>query len=50
MIYAMILILFFFFFFFFTFSVGDTPRATSGVYISHLIRFARVSSRVADSK
>ena len=28
---------------------GDVPRSTSyGVYISHLIRFARVSSHVAD--
>ena len=28
---------------------GDVPRSTSyGVYISHLIRFARVSSHVDD--
>ena len=32
----------------FPFLVGDIPRATSyGVYISQLIRFARVSSHVA---
>ena len=39
----------FFFFFFFFFDFGDVPRSTSyGVYISELIRFARVSSNVAD--
>ena len=33
----------------FPFLVGDVPRSTSyGVYISQLIRFARVSSHVAD--
>ena len=33
----------------FPFSDGDVPRSTSyGVYISQLIRFARVSSHVAD--
>ena len=33
----------------FPFLDGDVPRSTSyGVYISQLIRFARVSSRVAD--
>ena len=33
----------------FSFLDGDVPRSTSyGVYISQLIRFARVSSRVAD--
>ena len=33
----------------FQFLDGDVPRSTSyGVYISHLIRFARVSSHVAD--
>ena len=33
----------------FTFLDGDAPRSTSyGVYISQLIRFARVSSHVAD--
>ena len=33
----------------FPFLDGDIPRATSyGVYISQLIRFARVSSHVAD--
>ena len=33
----------------FPFIDGDIPRATSyGVYISQLIRFARVSSHVAD--
>ena len=33
----------------FPFLDRDIPRATSyGVYISHLIRFARVSSHVAD--
>ena len=32
----------------FPFLVGDVPRSTSyGVYISHLIRFARASSYVA---
>ena len=34
----------------FPFLDGDVPRSTSyGVYISQLIRFARVSSHVADS-
>ena len=33
----------------FPFLDGDVPRFTSyGIYISQLIRFARVSSRVAD--
>ena len=33
----------------FPFLKGDVPRATSyGFYIYHLIRFARVSSHVAD--
>ena len=33
----------------FPFLDGDVPRSTSyGVYISHLIRFARASSYVAD--
>ena len=33
----------------FPFLDGDVPRSTSyGVYISHLIRFTRVSSHVAD--
>ena len=33
----------------FPFLDGDVPRSTSyGVYISHLIRFARVSSHEAD--
>ena len=33
----------------FPFLDGDVPRSTSyGVYISQLIRFARVSSHVAD--
>ena len=33
----------------FTFLDGDVPRSTSyGVYISHLIRFARVSSHADD--
>ena len=33
----------------FSFLDGDVPRSTSyGVYISHLIRFARVSSHVDD--
>ena len=33
----------------FPFLDGDAPRSTSyGVYISHLIRFARVSSHVDD--
>ena len=35
--------------FFFSFLDGDIPRSTSyGVYISQLIRFARVSSHVVD--
>ena len=34
----------------FSFLAGDVPRSTSyGVYISQLIRFARVSSHVVDS-
>ena len=37
--------------FFFPFLDGDVPRTTSyGVYISQLIRFARVSSHMADFK
>ena len=37
------------FFIFFSFLDGDVPRSTSyGVYISQLIRFARVSSHVVD--
>ena len=33
----------------FPFLDGDVPRSTSyGVYISHLIRFARVSSHLVD--
>ena len=44
MINAMILILIYF-----PFLDGDVPRSTSyGVYISQLIRFARVFSHVAD--
>ena len=34
---------------FFSFLHGDVPRTTSyGVYISQLVRFARVSSHVTD--
>ena len=32
----------------FPFQEGDVPRSTCGVYISQLIRFARVSSHVDD--
>ena len=59
-LYRMVLLFFFFFFFDkhddfdfdivnFPFLDGDVPRLTSyGVYISQLIRFARVSSHVDD--